>query len=224
MSWKARANKVLKRKGKSKDREDEEAYMRWHSANTIMRIGRARLHDEPQKDPPPQPVTSSPTVPQSWVWRSQYLHSLLCFTLIQFIDSYNGILSICRLQISVFLNHVVWSCDRSIVANVDLIKLITPIKTKVERFMSTFASTYVLTQKLSLCLFIPFQISRGYMKLHPTTIGAATSSIRSCQNYPETTSSFKTAIRRVYVKFWAISILFGLTSLFEQLNMSSWQW
>ncbi|XXG76267.1 hypothetical protein AAC387_Pa08g0650 [Persea americana] len=67
-SWEARANNVLKRKGKSKGmEEDEETYMRWYEANTIMRIGRVRQCDEPQRDPSPQPDALSPTVPQTRV-------------------------------------------------------------------------------------------------------------------------------------------------------------
>ena len=52
-SWEAWANNVLKRKGKSKDREDDETYLRWYSVNTIMHSGRVRLQDELQRDPPP---------------------------------------------------------------------------------------------------------------------------------------------------------------------------
>ena len=67
-SWEARANNVLKGKRKSKGgEEDEEAYMSWYEANTIMRIGHVRQRDKPQMDPPPQPNAPSPTVPQTRV-------------------------------------------------------------------------------------------------------------------------------------------------------------
>lgn len=67
-SWEAWASNVLKRKGKSKGgEEDEEAYMRWYEANTIMHIVHIRQRDEPQRDPPPQPDAPSPTVPQTRV-------------------------------------------------------------------------------------------------------------------------------------------------------------
>ncbi|RWR83518.1 serine/threonine-protein phosphatase 7 long form [Cinnamomum micranthum f. kanehirae] len=110
-SWEARANNVLKRKGKkSKGGEDEEEYMRWYEANTIMHIGCVRQLDEPQRDPSPQPDAQAPTIPQT--------------------------------RVSLFLEHMVRSCDRSIVANVDLLTFITLIKKKVNRFRSTFGTTY----------------------------------------------------------------------------------
>ena len=62
---------------------------------------------------------------------------------IDFVNIFsNGILSICGLQVSLFLDHIVRSCDRSIVANVDLNNFITSIKKKVDRFRSTFGTTY----------------------------------------------------------------------------------
>ena len=54
----------------------------------------------------------------------------------------NEILSICGLHVSLFLYHVVLSCDRLIAANVDLKYFIISIKKKVERFSSTFGTTY----------------------------------------------------------------------------------
>ncbi|XXG53594.1 hypothetical protein AAC387_Pa03g1671 [Persea americana] len=47
------------------------------------------------------------------------------------------------------------------------------------------------------------------------------SSIKSCQNQTKIARSFKTAKRRVHVKFRAISAPFGLTSLLQQLSRSS---
>ena len=62
---------------------------------------------------------------------------------IDFVNIFsNGILSICGLQVSLFLDHVERSCDCSIVANVDLKHFITSIKKKVNRFRSTFGTTY----------------------------------------------------------------------------------
>ena len=62
---------------------------------------------------------------------------------IDFVNIFsNGILSICGLQVSLFIDHVVRSCDNSIAANVDLIHFITSIKKMVERFRSTFGTTY----------------------------------------------------------------------------------
>eukprot|EP00268_Persea_americana_P001818 TRINITY_DN10547_c1_g1_i3.p1 TRINITY_DN10547_c1_g1~~TRINITY_DN10547_c1_g1_i3.p1 ORF type:complete len:143 (+),score=4.87 TRINITY_DN10547_c1_g1_i3:242-670(+) len=103
------ANNLLVRKEQSKDGEDEEAYMRWYLANTIMGISRVRLHNEPQRDPP---------------------HSLMLVLLLSYRVG------------SLFLDHVVQSCDRSIAANVDLVNFISLIKKKVDRFRSTFGTTY----------------------------------------------------------------------------------
>ena len=62
---------------------------------------------------------------------------------IDFVNIFsNGILSICGVHVSLFLDHIVRSCDRSIVANVDLNNFITSIKKKVDRFRSTFGTTY----------------------------------------------------------------------------------
>ena len=48
----------------------------------------------------------------------------------------------CRLQVSLFLDHVVQSCERSIAVNVNLVNFITTIKKNVKRFSSTFGSKY----------------------------------------------------------------------------------
>ena len=56
-----------KEKRKIKSGGDEEAYMRWYEVNTIMLIGRGRLQDKPQGDPPPQPNACSLIVPENWV-------------------------------------------------------------------------------------------------------------------------------------------------------------
>ena len=83
---------------------------------------------------------------------------------------------------------------------------------------------FVDTKNVTLPLHI-LSTSRSYMKPHPTTTSNATSSIRSCQNQTKSTRSFKTTIKRVHTKFWAISTSFCLTSLFQQQNRCSrWQW
>ena len=53
--------------------------------------------------------------------------------------------------------------------------------------------------------------------------GKAVSSIRSYQNQTKTARSFKIAKRRVHMMFRAISTPFGLTSILQWLNRSSWR-
>ena len=77
---------------------------------------------------------------------------------------------------------------------------------------------WLLTQKMLLCLFIHFQHQETIWSRILRQTGNATSCIKSCQNQTKTARFFKTAKRRVYMKFQAILTLFGLTSLFQQLN------